>query len=213
MWSHRYFASDTIKYVLCSAYVMRKPNTVPLSTFNSRLNTGYNQEGRWKNDDDGLSTKLDKISMNIIKILLDDPNAKSGDIAANLKTPLSTIQRKRAKLEISSILRKSYQLDLTKLGLREAELLVTVKRGKCRYIAQQLLTRFKNNVRSCTLRIGDPEINVAADIVYKNSPELLEIVEMVKNMSYVSYVEWSEITEVVGENKIDLQFILRSFRL
>ncbi|HZD36466.1 MAG TPA: hypothetical protein VE130_14780 [Nitrososphaeraceae archaeon] len=192
---------------------MRKPNTVPLSTFNSRLNTGYNQEGRWKNDDDGLSTKLDKISMNIIKILLDDPNAKSGDIAANLKTPLSTIQRKRAKLEISSILRKSYQLDLTKLGLREAELLVTVKRGKCRYIAQQLLTRFKNNVRSCTLRIGDPEINVAADIVYKNSPELLEIVEMVKNMSYVSYVEWSEITEVVGENKIDLQFILRSFRL
>jgi hypothetical protein len=58
------------------------------------------------------------------------------------------------------------------------------------------------------LRIGDPEINVAADIIYKSSPELLNIIELVKNMEFVSYVEWSEITEVVGENNIDMQFLL-----
>lgn len=155
---------------------------------------------------DGL--KLDKIGINIIKELLYDPNIKSTEIASKLRIPLSTIQRRKAKLENSFILRKAYELDFNRLGWREAELLVTVQKGRCRQIANLLLSRFKSNVRSCTLRIGDPEVNVAADIVYKNSPELLEIVDSVKNMDFVSYVEWSEITEVVGENNIDMRLLL-----
>jgi DNA-binding Lrp family transcriptional regulator len=154
--------------------------------------------------------KLDKIGINIIKELLGDPNIKSADIAARLRVPLSTIQRRRMRLESTSILRKAYELDLARLGWREAELLVTVQKGKCRNIANLLLSRFKNNVRSCTLRIGDPEVNVAADIIYRNSPELLEIIDTAKNMDFVSYVEWSEITEVVGENNIDMRLLLET---
>ncbi len=154
--------------------------------------------------------RLDKISIGIVKELLNDPNVKSADIASKLRKPLSTIQRRRAGLEASSILRKAYELDLSRFGWREAELLVTVQKGRCRAIAQQLLTKFKNNVKSATLRIGDPEINVAADIVYKSSPELLNIIEAVKNMEFVSYVEWSEITEVVGTNNIDMQSLLNN---
>jgi DNA-binding Lrp family transcriptional regulator len=151
---------------------------------------------------------LDKISIDIVRELLKNPDVKSADIASNLRIPVSTIQRRRAGLENSSVLRKAYELDLSRFGWREAELLITVQKGKCRNIAQQLLTKFKNNVKSSTLRIGDPEINVAADIIYKSSPELLNIIELVKNMEFVSYVEWSEITEVVGENNIDMQFLL-----
>jgi DNA-binding Lrp family transcriptional regulator len=154
--------------------------------------------------------RWDKISIGIVKELLNNPNVKSADIASKLRIPLSTIQRRRASLETSSILRKAYELDLSRLGWREAELLITVQKGRCRAIAQQLLTKFKNNVKSATLRIGDPEINVAADIIYKSSPELLNIIEVVKNMEFVSYVEWSEITEVVGTNNIDMQSLLNN---
>jgi DNA-binding Lrp family transcriptional regulator len=154
--------------------------------------------------------RLDKISIGIVKELLNNPNVKSADIASKLRIPLSTIQRRRAGLEASSLLRKAYELDLSRLGWREAELLVTVQKGRCRAIAQQMLTKFRNNARSATLRIGDPEINVAADIIYKSSPELLNIIEVVKNMEFVSYVEWSEITEVVGTNNIDMQSLLNN---
>ena len=159
----------------------------------------------------GISfARLDKINIGIVKELLNNPNAKSADIASKLRIPLSTIQRRRAGLENSSILRKAYDLDYSRLGWREAELLVTVQKGKCRNIAQQLLKTFKNNIKSSTLRIGDPEINVAADIIYRSSPELLNILEVVKNMEFVSYVEWSEITEVVGRNNIDMQSLLNN---
>ena len=55
-------------------------------------------------------------------------------------------------------------------------------------------TKFKNNFIK-----SDPKVNVAADIVYKSSPELLKIIDTVKNMDFVPYVEWSEITEVVDD--------------
>jgi DNA-binding Lrp family transcriptional regulator len=153
---------------------------------------------------------LDRTGISIIEELLGNPNIKSSDLATRLRIPLSTIQRRRAKLESSYILRKAYKLDLARLGWREAQLLVTVQKGKCRNVANQLLKGFKNNVRSCTLRIGDPEVNVAADIIYRSSPELLGIIDAVKNMNFVSYVEWSEITEIVGENNIDARYLLES---
>jgi DNA-binding Lrp family transcriptional regulator len=152
--------------------------------------------------------RLDSIDINIIKELIDDPNVKGAAIAAKLRIASSTIQRRRAMIESSSILRKAYEMDLTKLGWREADLLITVEKGRCRDVAQQLLSKFKNNVRSSTLRIGDPEVNVVADIIYKSSPELLEIIENVKNLDLVSFVEWSEITEIVGKNNIDVISLL-----
>ncbi len=68
----------------------------------------------------GTYAKLDKTSINIVNELLLDPNIKSSDIAKRLRIPLSTVQRRRANLESSSILRKAYNLDLARLGWREA---------------------------------------------------------------------------------------------
>ena len=184
------------------------------SNFQSASNIAEGKKGKTNSEANSLSSfaRLDSINLGIIKELIEDPNMKSADLAAKLQIPSSTIQRRRAMLESSSILRKTYELDLSALGWREADLLITVDRGRCRDIAQRLLRNFKNNVKSSTLRIGDPEVNVVAEIIYKSSPELLEIVENVKNMDLVSFVEWSEITEVVGRNNIDVKSLLGSLR-
>jgi hypothetical protein len=59
-----------------------------------------------------------------------------------------------------------------------------------------------------SLRIGDPQINVSAQVLYKGSEELLEIIESVKATSYVKNVEWSEAVKVVGNNNIDARKII-----
>ena len=60
-----------------------------------------------------------------------------------------------------------------------------------------------------SLRIGDPQINVSAQVLYKGSEELLEIIESVKATSYVKNVEWSEAVKVVGNNNIDARKIVQ----
>ncbi len=60
-----------------------------------------------------------------------------------------------------------------------------------------------------SLRIGDPEINVSAQALYKGSEELLEIIESVKATSYVKNVDWSEAVKVVGNNNIDARKIIQ----
>ena len=60
-----------------------------------------------------------------------------------------------------------------------------------------------------SLRIGDPQINVSAQVLYKGSEELLEIIESVKATSYVKNVEWSEAVKVVGNNNIDARKIIQ----
>jgi len=52
------------------------------------------------------------------------------------------------------------------------------------------------------VRIGDPEINVSPQVLYKSSEELLEIIESVKAISYVKNVDRSETVKVVGNNNI-----------
>ena len=53
------------------------------------------------------------------------------------------------------------------------------------------------------MRVGNPEINVSAQVFYKGSGELLEIIEST-NMPYVKNVEWSETVRVVGINNIGM---------
>lgn len=60
-----------------------------------------------------------------------------------------------------------------------------------------------------SLRIGDPEITVSAQALYKGSEELLEIIESVKATSYVKNVDWSEAVKVVGNNNIDARKIIQ----
>ncbi|WP_458743949.1 AsnC family transcriptional regulator [Candidatus Nitrosocosmicus sp. T] len=73
---------------------------------------------------------LDNLNLKIIEELLNNGDIKSSEIASKLKIPLSTIQRRRATLEKFDILKKNYSLDVTKLGLRVAEVSISTKKGK-----------------------------------------------------------------------------------
>ncbi|HEY1211614.1 MAG TPA: AsnC family transcriptional regulator [Nitrososphaera sp.] len=142
---------------------------------------------------------FDDLNIKIVRELVNDPDISSTDIASKYNMPLSTIQRRRAKLE-QSILSKTYNLDVRKLGWRTADLLISVEKGKAEETARKLLESNKVNVIVASLRIGDPRVDIMADIFYKDSIELHELTEKVKAMPYVTYVEWAEVVKVIGNN-------------
>lgn len=149
--------------------------------------------------DEAINKTFDDLNVKIVRELINNPDISSTDIASKYDTPLSTIQRRRAKLE-QSILTKSYNLDVRKLGWRTADLLISVEKGKAEETARKLLENNKVNVIVASLRIGDPRVDIMADIFYKDSIELHDLTEKVKAMPYVTYVEWAEVVKIIGNN-------------
>jgi DNA-binding Lrp family transcriptional regulator len=139
---------------------------------------------------------LDKLNLKIIEELLNNGDIKSSEIASRLKIPLSTIQRRRATLEKFDILKKNYSLDVTKLGLRVAEVSISTKKGSSRKVLDEIYNRHRKYITDMSLRVGNPDTNISFRIVYKNSSRLFNLLEEIKGNQMVDKVDWSEyITE------------------
>lgn len=142
---------------------------------------------------------IDDLNIKIVKELVKQPDISSTEISARYGVPLSTVQRRRARLE-QVVLKKSYALDLPSLGWRIADLLITVEKGKAEEMAKKLLQDGKNNVVAASLRIGHPQVDIMAEVFYRDSQELHRLTETIKSMEYVTFVEWVEVVKVVGNN-------------
>jgi DNA-binding Lrp family transcriptional regulator len=139
---------------------------------------------------------LDNLNLKIIEELLNNGDIKSSEIASSLKIPLSTIQRRRATLEKFDILKKNYSLDVTKLGLRVAEVSISTKKGSSRKVLDEIYNRHRKYITDMSLRVGNPDTNISFRIVYKNSSRLFNLLEEIKGNQMVDKVDWSEyITE------------------
>jgi DNA-binding Lrp family transcriptional regulator len=142
--------------------------------------------------------KMDDTNIKIVNELLNNPDVRSKDISTKLRVPLSTIQRRRTKLE-KTVLKKNYELNLGLLGWRIADLYLSVEKGKSKEVGMKLLTR--PQVMLVSVHMGDPSVDLVAEVFYKSSSELHDIMESVKAMNFVRSVEWSEIVSIVGQNK------------
>jgi DNA-binding Lrp family transcriptional regulator len=152
-------------------------------------------ELKFKDKKSGIMV-LDNINLGIIEMLINNADIKSADIASKLKVPLSTIQRRRSNLEKNSILKKNYNVDLKRLGLRVAEISVSTKSGVSQNVIENFFNKHRRNIVNTALRIGNPDTNVSFRIVYTDSHELFDLLEEVKQIEGFSKVEWSEyITE------------------
>lgn len=145
-----------------------------------------------------LSRLIDNINLKIIEELVKNPSITSSSLSTKLEIPLSSLQRRRAKIE-KYILNKSYQINLRSISGKIGEVVINVEKGKSREVAKQILKKFRNNVMSVSTRIN-AEHNVAAHIMYNDTAELHALLESIKSMPFVSHLQWSEIVEVIGDN-------------
>jgi DNA-binding Lrp family transcriptional regulator len=145
---------------------------------------------------------LDSTNIKIISELVRQPNISSLALSKKLDIPLSTLQRRRARIE-DNLLKRNYAFNYKAFGGRVGDLIVSVDKGKSREIAETLLKKYKNNIISCNTRINS-EHNVSAHIIFKDTGELHELMESIKTVDYVTAVQWSELVEDIGDNNFEV---------
>lgn len=138
------------------------------------------------------------VDKKVLKSLITS-NGRTSSLALSrqLDVPLTTVQRRRKRLE-SEFIEMYYVLKLEKLGWRRANLLISTEEGRTRMIGKELLTR--SSISSVSTTIGEHTIDLLADAVFKDNAELLNIIEWVKSIEGVKQVVWTEAVERLGEN-------------
>jgi DNA-binding Lrp family transcriptional regulator len=169
-----------------TAYVKSRINNLSI---NDKMDILSNNEFK---DDDSSGVNLDKINLKIIEELLNNGDIKSSEIASKLAIPLSTIQRRRSRLEQLSVLKKTYSIDAKKLGLRISEVSICTKKGTSQEVMNEIYKGHRKDIIDMSLRIGNPDTNVSFRIVYKNSVHLFNLLEEIKENQLVDKVSWSE---------------------
>ncbi|WP_148687077.1 Lrp/AsnC family transcriptional regulator [Candidatus Nitrosocosmicus hydrocola] len=147
---------------------------------------------------------FDKINMEILKYILNNPHVKSTDIAKGIKVPLSTIQRRKGRIENSSILRGKFEIDYARFGMRTADLLIKVSKLDTEKIIEEIVKEHSKNLLEISIRIGQPEINLVVRVVYKDSDEIWKIMRSINTVEHVERIQWSEIVKMGLKNQNDL---------
>ena len=173
--------------------VNRKPSNRLTNNIKREINS---RDFNYKNETDQFT--LDRINLKIVEELITNGDIKSSEIAAKLKIPLSTIQRRRTRIE-KSLLRKKYHMDLTLLGYRTAQIFVDVEGGRARETGEELLKKYDRNVVNASTRINSGN-NLCLEVVYNGSDELHFLLEEIKSLPLATNVDWSEQVMVIGDN-------------
>lgn len=147
---------------------------------------------------------LDRINMEILKHMIKNPEIRSSEIAHNINTPLSTIQRRRSKLETSAVLKKSFAIDFHRLGLRVADLLIKVSKGDIETIVAEIISKHSKSILEISIRLGQPDINLVVRIAYKDNDEIYEIMRTLNIIEHLDSMQWSEILKEVTIDKYGL---------
>lgn len=90
-------------------------------------------------------------------------------------------------------------MNLRELGYRRVDLLIYTGGGETVKIAEKLLKR--EEVVYVGRSIGEPTIDLRAEVIIKDNAELLELLEQVKAIPNVKDAIWSEIVKIVGKKR------------
>ena len=143
-----------------------------------------------------MYSELSDLDRMMLRLLLDSEGTISThEISVQLGISLSTIQRRRKRLEQEYLI-KHYSLDPIKFGYRRIDLLIYTEGGETMSIGKQLLER--EEVTYAARTIGEHTIDLRAEVFVKDNGVLLNLLEDVKAMKGVRDVVWTEVIETIG---------------
>jgi DNA-binding Lrp family transcriptional regulator len=155
-----------------------------------------------------ISTKnvFTEVDKKVLRSLLASSGRVSSlSLSRKLEIPLTTVQRRRKRLE-SEFLEVAYTLRLDKLGWRRADLLISTNKGKTASVGKDLLSH--SAITRVCRSIGQHTIDLHAEAVFKNNSELLNIIEWIKSLEGAKDVVYTEPVELLGKNtSIDIDII------
>jgi len=90
-----------------------------------------------------------------------------------------------------------YSMNVAGVGHKRVDFLIATGRGRTVPIARKLLK--VKEVVSVSRSIGQPTIDLRAELIVKDNAQLLELLEQVKGIDGIRNVVWSEVIHVVGK--------------
>src|SRR5919199_3543463 len=109
-------------------------------------------------------------------------------IAIEVKTPLSTIQRRIRKIFENQYVSRKNEINYKKLGLRKGYLQISLK-GDNSYEIAQKLARISAIISVSELT---GSFDILCTCIFKNTDELFNLIESIKTIERVGKVAWSE---------------------
>jgi DNA-binding Lrp family transcriptional regulator len=132
----------------------------------------------------------------MLRLLLEsEGKIPSHELSVELGVPLSTVQRRRKRLETDYLV-KTYALDPMKFGFRQIDLLIYTGGGATIELGKELLKR--EEVTYAARTIGEHTIDLRVEVFVKDNSVLLNLLEDVKAMKGVRDVVWTEVVETIG---------------
>ncbi len=155
---------------------------------------------------DVTHSELTDIDRKILRLLLETEGAvPTHEISQQLGLPLSTVQRRRKRLEANYLL-KHYSLDQLKFGFRLIDLLIYAEGGETMNVGKELLKR--EEVTYAARTIGEHTIDLRVEVSVKDNGILLNLLEDVKAMKGVRDVIWTEAVETIGRKNPPNHFVI-----
>lgn len=171
-------------------------------------NISPNVEGKRKARERQKPT-FSKTDKEILKALVSSSGAASSlMLSKELEIPLSTVQRRRKKLE-SDLLEFYYLPKVEKLGWHIAIIFISMDSGTANTIGNELLS-WEDSVVSVARTMGDERMDLAVQVVFRDSKDLLEICDSIKAIPGVRNLFWTELVAVLGKNTSCFEFVIDS---
>ena len=143
-----------------------------------------------------MESSLSEVDRKILRLLLSPPvGISSKSISEQTGIPMSTIQRRRARLE-SEYIETSSRVRPEKFGWRRITFLISTGGGASQAIGKELLAR--REVTSVTRTIGEHTIDLVVECFFRGNSDLLDFQEYVKGIVGVRDAMWTEVVEVMG---------------
>jgi DNA-binding Lrp family transcriptional regulator len=142
-------------------------------------------------------------------LILSAGRVSSLKLSKDLDIPLTTVQRRRKRLE-DLFLETSYRLQVEKFGWRRAILFLSTQKGLTFSVAKDLLS-WKEPILSVCRTMGANEIDLHAEFIFRHNSELLNLIEKIRTIEGIKNVTWSESIQVIGSNPTQFEFIIDSY--
>lgn len=120
-------------------------------------------------------------------------------LSKKLGVPLSTVQRRRKRLE-EILVETGYSPKLDKLGWRTGNLSISVAGVDVAELGRNIL-EMNEMVLSATRTIGESRIDLVLEVIFRTNSDLISLIEQIKQKDGVREVFWNESIELLGKNK------------
>lgn len=165
-----------------------------------RANASQFQKKRGRPPFDNEHIVVTSVDRKILQYLFSSyGNFTSMMLSKKMGVPLSTIQRRRKRLE-ETLVEAGYSLKLDKLGWRTAMLSISVASVDVAELGKNFL-EMSEMILSATRTIGESKVDLVLEVIFRTNSDLIALIELIKQKDGVRKVSWNESIELIGKSK------------